>query len=49
MQNYDVVACYARKRQKESAAERLAAEYPEGYWWRTGEGHYEFRVPNKAA
>ena len=43
---YHVVACYARRVQKESVEDELAARYPEGYWWRTGAGLYEFRVPS---
>ena len=43
--DYDVIACYARRRQKEAAANELAAKYPDGYWWLTGECHHEFRVP----
>jgi len=43
--DYDVIACYARRRQKEAAADELAAKYPDGYWWLTGEAYHEFRVP----
>lgn len=43
--DYDVIACYARRRQKEAVAEELAAKYPCGYWWLTGACLHEFRVP----
>ena len=43
--DYDVIACYARRRQKEAVADELAAKFPDGYWWLTGENHHEFRLP----
>ena len=42
--NYHVIASYVKRSQKESASPALEEKYPQGYWWRTGAGLYEFRV-----
>lgn len=45
MKGYSVVACFARRYQKELVQDDLQAKYPTGYWWITGSGIHEFRVP----
>jgi hypothetical protein len=48
MKNYQVIAAFGRRRDKESAASRYESMYPEGVWWLTGSLVWEFRLYNRA-
>jgi len=43
-QDYQVLACYGRRRAKEANEQRLQVLYPKGVWWITADCNHEFRL-----